>query len=566
MSYELLFTNSWVKNSYMLPKRIQKKIPNALKKIQFDPYNGNGKSLKLSKSQSRYSNLYRYKLPSYRIFYAVGKNFLRLLTIRVRNEDTYKKLFFNQQDMDLPKGDASFSEPKIIPTTHWDEAVIRDATAYEKDHMEKEEDKDDENVGLYNLDFLNRLNIPEKYWDKIISCKDEEKLIESDLPEEIMLELLGWEYEPIEKIIEEPVYELPSADDVKRLLKGTLKGFLLKLDPEQKKVAQKSLKGPTLVKGGPGTGKSLVALYRIRNLLTPESQQSIFNEQIPKILFVTFSTTLVEHSKQLLTPLVDALIENVTISSLDAIARQIIIKNENFYNPAQETEKHDACNKAFQSLMQEEKGDRIFIMNLIGRLKNNYILNEFDWVIEGRNILSLNEYLDENRIGRGTPLPQRERTILWKLHEKYIERLKQINKSTYNTLRCKAIKCITEEIDLNDFLYDVVVIDEAQDLSPIAIKLCLALCKNPEGIYLTADAGQSIYQRGFSWKRMDEAINIRGRTTSLKYNYRSTKQIATCSLQLLQDSDSGDPDTRALIPVNEGPKPKPFRCSTIDEQ
>jgi len=50
---------------------------------------------------------------------------------------------------------------------------------------------------------------------------------------------------------------------------GELLTFLLKLSPEQEKYARWSpqVTGPTLVKGGPGTGKSTVALYRIRSLL-----------------------------------------------------------------------------------------------------------------------------------------------------------------------------------------------------------------------------------------------------------------------------------------------------------
>src|SRR5690606_12417900 len=103
-----------------------------------------------------------------------------------------------------------------------------------------------------------------------------------------------------------------------------------------------------------------------------------------------------------------------------------------------------------------------------------------------------------------------------------------------------------------DKLYDVVVVDEAQDLTPAGLRVCVELCKTPQGLYLTADASQSIYSKGFSWQRVHEALNVRGRTTILKRNYRSTKQIADAAIQLLRDHGGGDEEALATIPVRSG--------------
>ena len=55
-------------------------------------------------------------------------------------------------------------------------------------------------------------------------------------------------------------------DDLLKFKEGKLLGFLLRLSPEQQKLAawNKSATGPTLLKGGPGTGKSTIALYRVK--------------------------------------------------------------------------------------------------------------------------------------------------------------------------------------------------------------------------------------------------------------------------------------------------------------
>ncbi|WDP92409.1 MAG: ATP-dependent helicase [Desulfobacter sp.] len=562
MAYDLLISASWLKIFTKLPIKVQKKIATVHKILRTDPYNGRGKSIKIKEGQPQYSNLYRYKLHGYRIFYGIGGNFVRLLDIRIRDDNTYKNLIFNADDMTIG-GDASPSMLQIIPTTHWD--VQDDAKEKNRKEIQHVEDENDDEAIFYDEHFLKALEIPSEHWSKILLCKTAVDIIDADLPEEIIEKIIDWGQEPIDKIIQEPVYDLPSTEELDKLLKGTIKGFLLKLDPEQENVSRKSLKGPTLVKGGPGTGKSLVALYRIRNLLTPDAQTSLFDEHIPKILFVTYTTTLVEHSKQLLYPLLDKLADNVTISSLDAIARQIIIENGGVYNPAQTDDKHNAFNEAIHVLMQEQKQNMNAIMNIVSKLKFDYIIDEFDWVLEGRNILTKEEYLSENRTGRGLPLDKGSRTLLWDLHDRYVDVLGQKNKKTYNLLRKEALDIYLEGYGSEKILFDSVVIDEAQDLPPIAIKLCLKLCKNKEGIYLTADAGQSIYQRGFSWKRIDEELDIRGRTTILKYNYRSTKQIGACSTQLLNCSSQGDIETRELIPVKEGPTPTLLSCSNNNE-
>jgi superfamily I DNA/RNA helicase len=78
--------------------------------------------------------------------------------------------------------------------------------------------------------------------------------------------------------------------------------------------------------------------------------------------------------------------------------------------------------------------------------------------------------------------------------------------------------------------------------------------------------GQSIYNRGFSWKRVDDAIKVRGRTTILKYNYRSSRQIMEAAVQPLRDNGGGDPETTELIPVLEGPKPRLIACDGVEGQ
>lgn len=69
--------------------------------------------------------------------------------------------------------------------------------------------------------------------------------------------------------------------------------------------------------------------------------------------------------------------------------------------------------------------------------------------------------------------------------------------------------------------YDAVTIHEAQDLTPAGLSICVELCSSPTGLYLTADANQSIYNRGFTWSRVHEALKFRGRAAGNLQRLRS---------------------------------------------
>lgn len=563
MAHGLVTSSEFEKDQFKLPRNVFKQISVAFRKIERDPFRAKGKSKKIYKQ--KYGNIYGYTLAKdYRIIYCVGENLVRLLAVGNRS-NIHKRFHADPDDLIIPEGDIPIVE--VINPVHFDKPVIREPLEGEDTYRPPETDTELETKEpLYDEDFLNRLGIPKKFRPQILKCTDEEELIDLDVPDEILELVLGLARPAsIEQIIEQPVHELPSMDDLEKYYEGTLKGFLLKLDPEQERVARKNLEGPTMVKGGPGTGKSLVALYRVRNLLQPDAQASLFEKRAPKILFVTFTTTLIEASRQLLKPLIDSYVEHVTIDNLDKIVKQVFLSQELNFNPASKYGRPNTLGKA-SDLLSKRVEEPFFYLNLFNRLGWDYILTEFDWVIEGRNISSLESYLKEDRKGCGTGLNPRERKALWELHEIYTDELKKTGKASFGRLRIEALQQVTDEKTEWNGKFDVVIVDEAQDLTPVALRFCLALCKEPKGLYMTADAGQSIYQRGFSWRRVDDAIQIRGRTTILKYNYRSTKQISDAALQILTDSDGGDPDTRSPIPIREGPKPSLLRCASREDQ
>ena len=115
-----------------------------------------------------------------------------------------------------------------------------------------------------------------------------------------MEQLLDYIFPPsLAQVMQQPVFLVEDLDDLIRYKEGELIGFLLKLSPEQERFVSWALKatGPTQVKGGPGTGKSTVALYRVRSLIEKLRSQGVSE---PRILFTTYTNALVHFSEQLL--------------------------------------------------------------------------------------------------------------------------------------------------------------------------------------------------------------------------------------------------------------------------
>lgn len=586
MPYELVHKMSFDDDLIALPFSVQKKVVTALRRLREDPFRAGGKVKKIA--EHRYTNLYRYRIDDYRIVYAVGTGVISLIRVGHRSK-VYDMFYGDPEKAVRLSGDLRSADPQPFITTSYDkipdhlpdgsdncddesdiassagEEIAADVEAEDEFETPVESGRTSRPSTLLE-EFLKVWRVPEEYHDAILSCKTPDQVLSLDIPDHIKEMLMLWKKPTLEQIHEQPNLELREPEDIERFLDGSLKRFLLKLDPEQEKAASRSLHGPVLAKGGPGTGKSLVALYRIRNLMTPEAQKSLFGSKLPSVLLVTFGTSLAEACRQLLEDLLGGVPETVNITNLDKIVKAIIAKAGEKFQPATEDQKKGALAQALKCLEERSpKQHSETALSAIRKLRPEYLLEEFDWVIEGRCLRSLDEYLREDRTGRGTPLDQKVRAAIWDLHRLYVENLAEEGRATWDIYRDRACSLLRENPDLHA-RYDAVIIDEAQDLTPAGLSVCVELCNSPAGLYLTADANQSIYNRGFAWSRVHEALKFRGRAVVLKRNYRSTREIANAAVQILRDYSDSDPEVYDAEPVHVGPKPVIFECGDSEEQ
>jgi superfamily I DNA/RNA helicase len=111
--------------------------------------------------------------------------------------------------------------------------------------------------------------------------------------------------------------------------------------------------------------------------------------------------------------------------------------------------------------------------------------------------------------------------------------------------------------------FDFVVVDEAQDVGVAELRFLAALAANrADGLFLAGDLGQRIFQQPFSWRSL--GVDVRGRSYTLRINYRTSHQIRVQADQLLppalSDVDGVAEDRRGTVSVFNGPAPtiEPF--------
>src|SRR5436305_6152455 len=128
---------------------------------------------------------------------------------------------------------------------------------------------------------------------------------------------------PLAQVLQQPDYLLADVNDFLRYKEGELLGFLLKLSPEQEKYVTWGMNGtgPTLLKGGPGTGKSTIALYRVRSLVQELRKKG--RDEF-RVLFTTYTNALVNSSKQLLGQLLGDDVEFVEVQTADRIVSKLL--------------------------------------------------------------------------------------------------------------------------------------------------------------------------------------------------------------------------------------------------
>jgi superfamily I DNA/RNA helicase len=175
-------------------------------------------------------------------------------------------------------------------------------------------------------------------------------------------------------------------------------------------------------------------------------------------------------------------------------------------------------------------------------------------------------YRDVVRLGRRTRLLEAQRTVLWSIFERVRAELQARRLITQAELFGTLTAVIAAR---QNPIFDFSIVDEAQDISVAHLRFFAALGDGrPNALFFAGDLGQRIFQPPFSWKAL--GVDIRGRSRTLRVNYRTSHQIRTQADRLLSptvtDVDGNREDRSDTVSVFNGPPPVMRSFSSAGEE
>lgn len=313
------------------------------------------------------------------------------------------------------------------------------------------------------------------------------------------------------------------------------------LHPEQAKHVRRTFSGPARVRGAAGTGKTVVGLHRAAYLARTRPG---------RVLYTSYVRTLPDVLREYYARLAPTTTDKVDFVGIHRFAGDLL--RSRGYTPRPDAR---AKERAYRYAWAE--------VGKPGALKKvpqewTYWRDEIDSVIKGRGLIRFDEYARLNRVGRRFPLTVEQREQVWMLYIAYQQQLSALGVHDFNDVLIKA----EEELRRapHPAGYDVVVVDEVQDLTCVAVRMLHHLVGDrPDGLLLIGDGQQSVYPGGFTLS--EAGVDVRGRSTVLRHNYRNTAEILETAQQVVAGDAFSDLDDleeagqRDVVVVRNGPVP-----------
>ena len=330
---------------------------------------------------------------------------------------------------------------------------------------------------------------------------------------------------------------MSNVEELQRALDYPWEKWTVFLHPEQRQWVERDFNGPARVSGSAGTGKTIIALHRAAFLARAHADA--------RILLTTFSDTLANALHTKLDRLLGnepRLAERIDVHSLDAIGLRLYKAR---VGPATIASR-DIVRQLIDEAARAVGGHKFGL---------HFLLTEWEQVVDAWQLETWDGYRDVARLGRKTRLPEAQRSVLWTLFERVRAELKALKLITQAELFTSLAAAITPATKV---IFDFAVVDEAQDIGVAHLRFLAALGGGrPNALFFAGDLGQRIFQQPFSWKAL--GVDIRGRSRTLRVNYRMSHQIRSQADRLLgpavTDVDGIGDDRSDTISVFNGPPP-----------
>ena len=305
---------------------------------------------------------------------------------------------------------------------------------------------------------------------------------------------------------------------------------------EQFVILRDAATGYRLIRGAAGSGKTTAALMRLRQLCAAraERRRRLGSHEPVRMLVLTFNRTLRGYVEHLAA-------EQVKMSE------DIDLTVETFSHWAL-----GLC-EARRDLVDQQRLIRQHLVAAGFTADLEYFVGEVEYVLGRFPPDARDEYLQTERSGRGRApaLPrQRRNRLLVDVIAPYENEKVRSGKVDWNDIALDAATVPCQR-------YDVVVVDEAQDLSANQIRTVLAHLSEDHTTTFIIDAVQRIYPQSFQWREVGIAIRP-NMVYTLTRNHRNTAAIARFAASIVRglphEEDGVVPDPAESVSEEQPPK------------
>ncbi|WP_322889933.1 MULTISPECIES: UvrD-helicase domain-containing protein [unclassified Yoonia] len=357
-----------------------------------------------------------------------------------------------------------------------------------------------------------------------------------------------------------------SQEELRRVFEEGLEGWRVFLHPDQRKLAYRDYNGPALVRGGAGTGKTVVAMHRAKHLADQIEKDTTRAGQ--RVLVTTFTTSLahdIEANLRTLCPAhLDARPPRIEVINLDRWVSQFLKRKSFAREVAFFGEARDRLDLVWREVFDDHE--------LPVGLSEPFVRAEWAQIVQAKGLTDQRAYLKASRAGRGTPLDRKKRAAMWEIFADYRARLISEGIAEPDDAYREASEILSAEAP--NLPYAAVIVDEAQDMGEQAFRLIRAIVPEaPSGdrnsLFIVGDAHQRIYGRRAAMSAC--GINIRGRSKRLRLNYRTTQEIRAWAVSILEgvavdDLDEGTDTLRGYVSLMQGVAPELVACNSEAEE
>lgn len=271
-------------------------------------------------------------------------------------------------------------------------------------------------------------------------------------------------------------------------------------------------RGHHVILGTAGTGKTVMAVHRAAHLADPRTQNS------GPTLLLTYTNSLVAYLRHFAAELPGVTVETYGRFGRGYLAARGRMGYRQIATPAQ---RRNYVEQAVKTTAGVYRPSPFFDR------ATDFFLDELEW-IDGNGLTTVQDYLAVRRVGRMEPLQPSQRQAVWAIRTNYLS-VRLAAGLPYDWAGVPSAVRAALADDSQPRRYKHIVVDEAQDLSPEAIRSLAEAIPTDGSLTLFADYAQQIYGQRVSWRSCGLKVT---KSEEFLDNYRNSPEIARLAIAM----------------------------------